>query len=136
MQEISEFINLNDRQKTITMEAKIQGQDVKGDFTVKFPSALDIIKYESRLSGLLTEASVPNMTAYAYNLAATICYLDAVIVRKPYWYDENKIDDLDFYFRLYNEVKEFENSFRSKDEEEESKGNSDKPVDEEVVEGK
>lgn len=136
MKGINEFINLNSRQKDIELEATIQGKKVKGNFLVKFPSIMDRIEAEAKAARILRQADVNTMLTETYLLTQAVCYLERVIIKKPEWYNFDYIDDPQVVLDLYGEVKEFENSFRPKNEEDERPGDSDESVDEESLEGK
>lgn len=136
MKGINEFINLNSRQKDIELEATIQGKKVKGSFLVKFPSIMDRIEAEAKAARILRQADVNTMLTETYLLTQAVCYLERVIIKKPEWYNFDYIDDPQVVLDLYGEVKEFENSFRPKNEEDERPGDSDESVDEESLESK
>lgn len=136
MKGINEFISLGARQKEIEIEARIQGQEVKGNFLVKFPSIMDRIEAETKASRILKEADVNTMLTETYLLTQAICYLEKVIIEKPDWYNLDYIDDPQVILDLYGKAKEFENSFRAKDESDGLEGDSDKSVDEKSLEGK
>lgn len=136
MKGINEFVSLGARQKEIELEATIQGKKVKGNFLVKFPSIMDRIEAEARAARILNQADVNTMLAETYLLTQVICYLERVIIKKPEWYNFDYIDDPQVVLDLYGEVKEFENSFRPKNEEDERPGDSDESVDEESLESK
>lgn len=136
MKGINEFINLNSRQKDIELEATIQGKKVKGNFLVKFPSIMDRIEAEAKAARILRQADVNTMLTETYLLTQAVCYLERVIIEQPEWYNFDYIDDPQVVLDLYGEVKEFENSFRPKNEEDERSGDSDESVDEESLEGK
>lgn len=136
MKGINEFINLNSRQKDIELEATIQGKKVKGSFLVKFPSIMDRIEAEAKAARILNQADVNTMLTETYLLTQAVCYLERVIIKKPEWYNFDYIDDPQVVLDLYGEVKEFENSFRPKNEEDERPGDSDESVDEESLESK
>lgn len=136
MKGINEFINLNSRQKDIELEATIQGKKVKGNFLVKFPSIMDRIEAEARAARILRQADVNTMLTETYLLTQAVCYLERVIIEQPEWYNFDYIDDPQVILDLYEEVKEFENSFRQKDESDEYQGDSIESVDEESLEGK
>lgn len=136
MKGINEFISLGARQKEIELEATIQGKKVKGNFLVKFPSIMDRIEAEAKAARILNQADVNAMLTETYWLTQAICYLERVIVEKPDWYNLDYIDDPQVVLDLYGEVKEFENSFRPKDEQDKHQGDSSQSVDEESLEGK
>lgn len=136
MKGINEFINLNSRQKDIELEATIQGKKVKGNFLVKFPSIMDRIEAEAKAARILRQADVNTMLTETYLLTQAVCYLERVIIEQPEWYNFDYIDDSQVILDLYEEVKEFENSFRQKDESDEYQGDSIESVDEESLEGK
>ncbi|WP_311481315.1 hypothetical protein [uncultured Anaerococcus sp.] len=136
MKGINEFISLGARQKEIEIEARIQGQEVKGNFLVKFPSIMDRIEAEAKASTILKQADVNTMLTETYLLTQAICYLDKVIIKKPDWYNLDYIDDPKVIFNLYGKVKDFENSFRPKNESDKHEGDSVKSVDEESLESK
>lgn len=136
MKGINEFVSLGARQKEIELEATIQGKKVKGNFLVKFPSIMDRIEAEARAARILNQADVNTMLTETYLLTQAICYLERVIIKKPEWYNFDYIDDPQVVLDLYGEVKEFENSFRPKNEEDERPGDSDESVDEESLESK
>lgn len=136
MKGINEFISLGARQKEIELEATIQGKKVKGNFLVKFPSIMDRIEAEAKAARILNQADVNAMLTETYWLTQAICYLERVIVEKPDWYNLDYIDDPQVVLDLYGEVKEFENSFRPKDEQDKHEGDSSESVDEESLEGK
>lgn len=135
MKGINEFISLGARQKEIELEATIQGKKVKGNFLVKFPSIMDRIEAEAKAARILNQADVNAMLTETYWLTQAICYLERVIVEKPDWYNLDYIDDPQVVLDLYGEVKEFENSFRPKNESTEHEGDSSESVDEESLEG-
>lgn len=135
MKGINEFISLGARQKEIELEATIQGKKVKGNFLVKFPSIMDRIEAEAKAARILNQADVNAMLTETYWLTQAICYLERVIVEKPDWYNLDYIDDPQVVLDLYGEVKEFENSFRPKDEQDKHEGDSSESVDEESLEG-
>lgn len=135
MKGINEFISLGARQKEIELEATIQGKKVKGNFLVKFPSIMDRIEAEAKAARILKQADVNAMLTETYWLTQAICYLERVIVEKPDWYNLDYIDDPQVVLDLYGEVKEFENSFRPKDEQDKHEGDSSESVDEESLEG-
>lgn len=136
MKGINEFVSLGARQKEIELEATIQGKKVKGNFLVKFPSIMDRIEAEAKAARILRQADVNTMLTETYLLTQAVCYLERVIIKKPEWYNFDYIDDPQVVLDLYGEVKEFENSFRPKNEEDERSGDSDESVDEESLEGK
>ena len=136
MKGILEFTSLNARQKEIEIETTIQNQEVKGTFIVKFPSLMDKINIETRLTSLLAGADVNIMKTRIYNLAEAICYLKEVIIKKPTWFDYENIDNEALIFRLYDEARKFENSFRKEDGGDEPQGDSGQSNDEESLEGK
>lgn len=132
---INEFVSLGARQKEIELEATIQGKKVKGNFLVKFPSIMDRIEAEAKAARILRDSDVNAMLTETYWLTQAICYLERVIVEKPDWYNLDYIDDPQVVLDLYGEVKEFENSFRPKDEQDKHEGDSSESVDEESLEG-
>lgn len=136
MKGINEFVSLGARQKNIELEATIQGKKVKGNFLVKFPSIMDRIEAEAKAARILRDSDVNAMLTETYWLTQAICYLERVIIEKPEWYNFDYIDDPQVVLDLYGKVKEFENSFRPKNEEDERPGDSDESVDEESLEGK
>ncbi|WP_311486617.1 hypothetical protein [uncultured Anaerococcus sp.] len=136
MKGINEFVSLGARQKEIELEATIQGKKVKGNFLVKFPSIMDRIEAEAKASRILNQADVNTMLTETYILTQAICYLERVIINKPDWYNFDYIDDPQVIFDLYEKAKEFENSFRAKDESDEHQGDSSESVDEESLEDK
>lgn len=136
MKGINEFVSLSARQKEIELEATIQGKKVKGNFLVKFPSIMDRIEAEAKAARILNQADVNTMLTETYLLTQAICYLERVIIKKPDWYNFDYIDDPQVILDLYGEVKEFENSFRPKDESDKHQGDSSESVDEESLEGK
>lgn len=136
MKGINEFVSLGARQKEIELEATIQGKKVKGSFLVKFPSIMDRIEAEAKAARILRQADVNTMLTETYLLTQAVCYLERVIIKKPEWYNFDYIDDPQVVLDLYGEVKEFENSFRPKNEEDERPGDSDESVDEESLESK
>ena len=136
MQGFQEFTNLNSRQKEIEFKTTIQGKEVEGTFVVKFPSLRDRIAIEAKLSEILGGADLINIKTDAYMLAEGICYLERLIVKKPDWFNLETIDDPNTIIELYNEVLAFINSFRSKDESDESKGVSGQSMDKEPMESK
>lgn len=136
MKGINEFISLSARQENIEIEATIQGKKVKGNFLVKFPSIIDRIEAEAKAATILKQADVNAMLTKTYWLTQAICYLEKVIINKPDWYNLDYIDDPKVIFDLYDKVKEFENSFRKKDESDEHEGDSSESVDKESLEGK
>lgn len=136
MKGINEFISLSARQENIEIEATIQGKKVKGNFLVKFPSIIDRIEAEAKAATILKQADINAMLTETYWLTQAICYLEKVIINKPDWYNLDYIDDPKVIFDLYDKVKEFENSFRKKDESDEHEGDSSESVDKESLEGK
>ena len=136
MKGINEFVSLSARQENIEIEATIQGKKVKGNFLVKFPSIIDRIEAEAKAATILKQADVNAMLTETYWLTQAICYLEKVIINKPDWYNLDYIDDPKVIFDLYDKVKEFENSFRPKDESSEHEGDSSESVDKESLEGK
>lgn len=136
MKGINEFVSLGARQENIELEATIQGKKVKGNFLVKFPSIMDRIEAEAKASRILNQADVNTMLTETYILTQAICYLERVIINKPDWYNYDYIDDPQVIFDLYEKAKEFENSFRAKDESDEHQGDSSESVDEESLEDK
>ena len=106
MKGINEFISLGARQKEIEIEARIQGQEVKGNFLVKFPSIMDRIEAETKASRILKEADVNTMLTETYLLTQAICYLEKVIIKKPDWYNLDYIDDPQVILDLYGKAKE------------------------------
>lgn len=136
MKGINEFISLSARQENIEIEATIQGKKVEGNFLVKFPSIIDRIEAEAKAATILKQADVNAMLTKTYWLTQAICYLEKVIINKPDWYNLDYIDDPKVIFDLYDKVKEFENSFRKKDESDEHEGDSSESMDKESLEGK
>lgn len=136
MKGINEFVSLGARQKEIEIKAIIQGEEVKGNFLVKFPSIMDRIEAEAKAARILKQADVNVMLTETYWLTQAICYLEKVIIEKPDWYNLDYVDDPKVIFDLYDKVKEFENSFRPKDESDKHEGDSSKSVDKESLEGK
>lgn len=136
MKGINEFVSLGARQKEIELEATIQGKKVKGNFLVKFPSIMDRIESEAKAARILNQADVNTMLTETYILTQAICYLERVIINKPDWYNYDYIDDPQVIFDLYEKAKEFENSFRAKDESDEHQGDSSESVDEKSLEDK
>lgn len=136
MKGINEFVSLSARQENIEIEATVQGKKVKGNFLVKFPSIIDRIEAEAKAATILKQADVNAMLTETYWLTQAICYLEKVIINKPDWYNLDYIDDPKVIFDLYDKVKEFENSFRKKDESDEHEGDSSESVDKESLEGK
>lgn len=136
MKGINEFISLSARQENIEIEATIQGKKVKGNFLVKFPSIIDRIEAEAKAATILKQADINAMLTETYWLTQAICYLEKVIINKPDWYNLDYIDDPKVIFDLYDKVKEFENSFRKKDESDEHEGDSSESMDKESLEGK
>lgn len=134
MKGINEFVSLGARQKEIELEAIIQGKKVKGNFLVKFPSIMDRIEAEAKAATILKQADVNAMLTETYWLTQAICYLEKVIIQKPDWYNLDYIDDTKVIFDLFDKVKDFENSFRPKDEGNERPGDSNESVDEEPLE--
>ncbi len=103
MKGILEFTSLNARQKEIEIETTIQNKEVKGTFIIKFPSLMDKINIEARLTSLLAGADVNIMKTRIYNLAEAMCYLKEVIIKKPSWFDYANIDN-EKYLDLLNFV--------------------------------
>lgn len=136
MKGINEFVSLGARQENIELEATIQGKKVNGNFLVKFPSIMDRIEAEAKAARILNQADVNTMLTETYILTQAICYLERVIINKPDWYNYDYIDDPQVIFDLYEKAKEFENSFRAKDESDEHQGDSSESVDEESLEDK
>lgn len=136
MKGILEFTSLHARQKEIEVETTIQNKEVKGTFIIKFPSLMDKINIEARLTSLLAGADVNIMKTRIYNLAEAMCYLKEVIVKKPTWFDYENIDNEKLIFDLYEEARNFENSFRKEDGGDEPQGDSGQSNDEESLEGK
>lgn len=135
MKGILEFTSLNARQKEIEIETTIQNQEVKGTFIIKFPSLMDKINIEARLTSLLAGADVNIMKTRIYTLAEAVCYLKEVIIKKPTWFDYANIDNEQLIFNLYEEARNFENSFRKEDGGDEPQGDSGQSNDEEPLEG-
>ena len=130
---MNEFVNLNSRTTDIEIKTKIQGEEVKGTFTVKFPSILDTIDIEVNLAKVLKDADLNTISKMGYTLAASVCYLDKLLVKSPDWFDMDKVDNPDLIYELYTKAKEFENSFRKQNGEDESRGDSPKSDDKEVA---
>ena len=131
---MNEFVNLNSRTKDIEIKTKIQGKEVKGTFTVKFPSILDTIDIEVNLAKVLKDADLKTISNMGYTLAASVCYLNKLLVKTPDWFDMNKVDNPDLIYELYAKAREFENSFRKQNGEDEPRGDSPKSDSEEVTE--
>lgn len=136
MQGLKEFTDLSAREKEIEFESTIQGEKVKGTFVVKFPSIRDRVAIGTKMSQLLADASLSTLPNESYFLAESIAFLDNLIVKKPDWFDYDKIDNPETVLGLYEEVNKFINSFRPANEDAKSKGVGDKSMDKESVESK
>lgn len=131
-----ELINLNSRKTTFEVEGKVQGETVKGSFTVHFPSIADKINIESEVARRLQGVYLANMKIDAYNALRAACYLNYVLEEKPSWFDETVLDDYRVLFDVYDKAIEFEASFRKETKQSEPGENSKPSNDEETLESK
>lgn len=126
----------SERKHEFTIEGKVQGTDVKGQFKCKYPSVLDEIQIEVQSSNLIREANPSTLSNATYDVSYMIAYNNVLLEEKPQWYDLDILDNYQIIIEVYNEIKNFVDNFRKGNEQSTDSASSNESRDKGTVESK
>lgn len=109
---MQEFIDINKRQHKFHIKTKVFGKEVEGDFICKYPSVLDSLKIQTMASKLLEGTDLESLLESAVLQAFKIATNEVLLIKRPDWYKVDDIDDFDTINAVYEEVKNFADTFR------------------------
>lgn len=132
---MNKFLLTSERQHEFEIEGNVQGEKVKGKFKCKFPSIMDTLEIEAKLSKLISNTDVNTFSNRAYDLAYMVAYNEVLLLEKPNWYDMEVLDDIEVIVKVHSAIYGFVDSFRNRNEGNTDKEASDRSADKEVVEG-
>ena len=132
---MNKFLLTSERQHEFEIEGNVQGEKVKGKFMCKFPSIMDTLEIEAKLSKLISNTDVNTFSNRAYDLAYMMAYNEVLLLEKPNWYDMEVLDDIEVIVKVHSAIYGFVDSFRNGNEGNTDKEASDRSADKEVVEG-
>lgn len=133
---MEKFLLSSERTHDFTIEAAIQGQKVKGNFTCKYPSIQDTLQIDLETNQRIGGADLDSIHASTYELAYAISYCETLLIDYPEWFNLDIIDDREVIYQVMLEIENFRLSVQKGDGTGESKADSSKAGDEETLEVK
>lgn len=105
---------VDSEERTITIQKNILVNGVlkTGVFVGKYLSLMERIKIGSIRAKLLDGAPAESLDPYTDNIVFMVAYLTVALVKQPSWFKLEELDDITILQQLYNEIDEFNQSFR------------------------
>ncbi|NLY08539.1 MAG: hypothetical protein GXZ11_01350 [Tissierellia bacterium] len=133
---MNKLLLTSERQYEFDIEGIVQGEDVKGKFKCKYPSVMDTLEIEAKLSKLISDTDVNTLSNRAYDLAYMMAYNEVLLIEKPDWYDMGILDDVDVIVKIHNAIYGIVDSFRNRNKEDKDTANSNRPESKGAMESK
>lgn len=121
---------LKGNERTVTKEVDLTDVDKRyiGDFTFKIPSLMERMRIGIAKTALLNGAKESSLDIISQNIAHMAGTLTVVCTDYPKWFDLNEIDDYIVLETVYDIYLDWENSFRTKDKDDDDGKDSGGPA--------
>lgn len=123
LNEMNVLAGVMDREsKTYSFEKTVSmgGEEKTGAFTAKYMGIGARLRMGTIRAKLLDGAPNQSVDAMTDDVAYMIAYLTVAFIKTPKWFNYDELDEYDDLRELYDEVYNFQNAFRGKNE----KGNN------------
>lgn len=112
----------NSHKKEYTFDIDINGYT--GSFTVKHPSLMDTMSIGVKRAQLLNGASLQSLDVITDNITFYVATLSTVLIKAPEWFDLDVLDDYVLLSAVYKEYRDWNDTFRRRNESGSNTGSS------------